>query len=235
MIWGLLKKKIELWLDVREKRETSRENEQPKPERYTMAYNPFGKTVSWIAMVIGAAETGYDPKADPRATEDDVSEREADRLALTVEDGDPESIPPLSIGDYLTDGEAAYTVETSVPNGKGSTVLKLAGSELSSVREALEGFNPESDLSKLPPAEAIRRTIGREDDGSITFKVSLAKSTRTVVVPPGEWDNFLEFVANLDDTRADGIEHYRNVTQAAEREAAEKAAKAAAAKANAPK
>lgn len=202
-----------------------------------MSFVLFASAKSWIESVMGETQNHYDRKADPRATADDVSTREAERLELATSEGAPtedelnEVLPALTVGDYLTDGTAAFRFETSIGNGKGSTVLPLGAADLPSIVGALSA--PLVDLDKLSPAECIRRTIARTpatdtEPAVISFKVSLAKHSRTVIVPEDQWPAFLAYVTTLNDRRLDAIAHYRASSDKAEAEAAAKAAKAAA-------
>jgi hypothetical protein len=197
-----------------------------------MAFNLFSNTKSWIDSVKGETENHYDAALDPRATEADVSAREAERIELSsTSDCSEETLneiaPELSVGDYLTNGRDAFRFETSIGNGKGSTVLSLGARDLAGISDALRA--PLVDLDRLSPVECIRRTIARNPgaDGegpSITFKVSLAKHSRTVVVPESSWPEFLSYVSTLADRSGDAIAHFRELTRRSEA-AATKAAK----------
>lgn len=192
-----------------------------------MSFVVFGVTKSWIESIQAETENHYDSKADPKATAEDVSNREAERLRLSIEGTPEEELPPeIAIGDFLTNGRQAFRFETSIGNGKGSTVLPLPATDLPNMLAALT--EPVSDLDKLPPSECIRRTIARDaETGEVTFKVSLAKHSRTVIVPSGEWDNFLAYVTKLSENRDEAVKHYRNATAKEEAAEAEKARKAA--------
>jgi hypothetical protein len=175
--------------------------------------------------VKGNTELHYDPKLDPRATEADVDARLAERLELSsIHDASIDDIdlmaPEIAVGDYLTAGAGAVRFETSIGNGKGSTVMVLGGSDLASVVKALH--EPVIDLERLPVAESIRRTIARNPaaDGSpatITFKLSLAKHSRSIVVPESDWSAFVAYVETLDAKVSDAVDHSRRVVAAAEK------------------
>jgi len=117
------------------------------------------------------------------------------------------------------DGTAAIQYSVSVGSGRGSAKVDLNGSQVPGVVEALKGFDPEADLSGLTPAECIGRTISRNSDGSTTFKLSLAKNSRSVKIPKDEWDNFLAYMAEVQGTIPQAVEHYRNVVAQLEKEA----------------
>lgn len=187
-------------------------------------------SVAWITSVQSATKVGYDAAHDPRATADDVSAREADRLVASQnevpQDEIDEDLPSLAVGDYLTDGREALTFATSVGNGRGSTKVELPATEIGDAYYVLDSFDPDEDLGSLSVAQCIKRTIGVEDvDGvpSVTFKVSLAKHARTVIVPLSDWQAFLNYVHVLDGAALSKIAEFREI------QAAEEAAKAAAA------
>ena len=195
-----------------------------------MSFSPFTGSVSWIALLTAATKNSYDPKLDPQATEDDVSNREAERLSASQDGFAPDVIdatwPVLAVGDYLTDGRAAFGYETSAGNGKGSTLVKLPATDLDSISEALDGIDIDRDIATLSPAECIRRTATREGS-EVVFKLSLAKHSRQVAVPVAEWPDFLSYVAKLADSCPNAVAHYRNAVKVANEEAAKAAAKAA--------
>lgn len=191
-----------------------------------MSFTLFAAAKTWIETVMSNTENHYDPKLDPKATADDVSAREEERIRLSVEGKPEEELPPeLSVGDFTTDGAGSFYFETSIGNGKGSTVLKFSAAELPDIVKALS--EPVVDLDKLPAAEVIRRTKARDPEtGEVTFNLSGKKHSRTAIVPGDSWDAFLAYVAKLNDARLNAVAHYRNATAKAEAEAAEKLRKA---------
>lgn len=174
-------------------------------------FNPFARAASWLAALAQKTTTEYDAKSDPRSDG-------------THTDAYGE---PIVKGEYLTDGVDSVTLKFSVGNGKGSTAVEIPGRQLDEVANVLEGWEV-VDLDKLSAAECIRRTIARNaEDKTIEFKVSLAKNSRTVVVPEAEWDGFVQFMSEGADSVEDAVAHYRSITAAEEAAEAEKARKAA--------
>ena len=116
---------------------------------------------------------------------------------------------PRQDGEYTTDGAEAILYGVSVGTGRGSAKLELTGDQFPSVADALEAFSPDADLSGLSPAECVERTISRDKDGNTTFKLSLAKNSRTIKIPAGEWDNFLGYVRACSDSIPAAVAHDR--------------------------
>lgn len=183
-----------------------------------MSFNPYKTAARWIDLLIAKTSFEYDGDADPRVKAEGVTDGNGD---------------PIPVGTYLTDGSAGLVLSFSVGNGKGSTLVELRGNQLDEVANELAGWEP-VDVDKLSPSECIRRTIARDPEtGEVTFKVSLAKNSRTVTVPGDSWNDFVEFMDTYAGNVGEGVKHYRGVVATIEAEAAVKAAKEAEAKAKA--
>jgi len=115
--------------------------------------------------------------------------------------------------------ETAIRYSVSVGQGRGSSKVDLNGGDVPGVVAALYNFDPEEDLSHLSPVECIGRTIVRAKDGSTTFKLSLAKNARSVKVPAGEWNNFLEYMDTVQESIPLAVAHYQGLVAAAEESA----------------
>lgn len=107
---------------------------------------------------------------------------------------------------------SAVHFTASVGNGRGSTRLDLTGDQIAPVSGALRGWDLSEDPASLPPAECVRRTIAREsgDDGDVvSFKLSLAKNSRSVRIPVGEWTAFLDFMESVGQWSEAALAHYQ--------------------------
>ena len=134
------------------------------------------------------------------------------------------------------EGLASMTTTFSVPpigtsgTKRGSAKMAIRGDQWNDLVMELASFDQEADLGDLDPAECARRTIHVNDDGDVTFKVSLAKHSRFITVPAGEWrgtsgDGFLDLIEYY---AASAPELYVNhKEQVAAIQAADEAAKAA--------
>lgn len=163
--------------------------------------NPFKKgTQGFIDAIEASTTASFNPKADPHFNE----ELPAD-----------------------TDVSSAVSVEFSIGSGgRGNSIVRLTGADVSPVIEALKAFDPAEDLSSLTPAECIFRTIATDEDG-VTFKTSLAKNARTHTIPTEHWEAFLGLLARLDGSIEPMIDSFRVQTEEANEAAAKKAAQPA--------
>ena len=152
-----------------------------------LGFNPIAAALSFVQDLQSKAQWLYQRKADTR-----------------TDDG------------YDGDGSASIHYQVSIGTGRGSAKVELTGDQLPSVADALEAFDADADLSGLSPEECIARTISRDSDGVTTFKLSLAKNSRAVKIPAGEWDNFCTLMrANANSVEA-AVAHYRNLSESAE-------------------
>lgn len=135
-------------------------------------------------------------------------------------------------GKYDHNGVDAMLFELSIGQGKGSTKVQIDGSEFCDVASLLGSFDPDAEESdeELSALECIRRTLKRDGE-NVTFKVSLAKHSRSVSVPVGTWPDFVKLFADWsadlvlpDGSSGPAVEKCREVVrQVLEQEAAARA------------
>jgi len=184
-------------------------------------YNPMTvAALSWMARVEQEADFGYDVKADDRNTDGSYVDEPGDSAKSVV--------LSLSIGD----------------GGRGSAVLKLTGDSIPDVVDVLDSWDPEVvNPENLTPAQIVQRTLRAEyadlpkdaPEGTkpeiafVCFRPSLAKHTREIKVPFGEFESFKTFLANAgaSSTLAQTVTYWRSVVAENEKAEAVKAAKAA--------
>lgn len=156
-------------------------------------FNPFGSTVAISTSIVAGL------MAQVKASK-----------AIVLRDIEGGNVKTLNDGDGLE----AIEVKLSVGNGKGSSRLDLVATDLRSVNELLCEFDPEVDkLSDLTPAECVSRTIQREEvkdsEDIVSFKISLAKNSRSIKVPVSEWAAFVEFMGNLEEWSHGAVAAFR--------------------------
>jgi hypothetical protein len=164
----------------------------------SLGFNPVAAAVSFIKGLQTSASWLYARKADPQGPLTD----EDGRLTMTT--------------GYQTDGSASIHYAVSVGNGRGSSKVELTGDQLAPVADALAAWDPEADLSGLTPAECIERTISVDKDGVTSFRLSLAKNSRSTRIPAGEWAGYVALMrANADSVPA-AVAYYRDQAETAE-------------------
>jgi len=158
-------------------------------------FNPFGSAKPVVRSIV-----------------EDLMEQAASAFRLlgsnTKEGAGKETLQAVRDGDLK-----AVHFSVSVGNGRGSTRLELTGDHVAPVREALRGWSPDEDLSELPPAECIRRTIARETDDDteiVSFKLSLAPNSRKCKIPTSEWSGFLDYMDRVQDWSESALAYYQS-------------------------
>jgi hypothetical protein len=141
-------------------------------------------------------------------------------------DADPTAPPEAAL--------KSIDLKASVKTGTASTVFKVSGDQIGSLAAVLADFNVDAEEvvdPNMTMEETVRRTIQVDtESGNVSFKLSLAKHSRSVNVPVAEWPQFVAYLQGLDSKLVSVVERARKVREDANaeerRKAAEKAKKA---------
>lgn len=122
-------------------------------------------------------------------------------------------------------------LQASVKTGTASTVFRIDGDKVGSLANVLAEFDLTAEAVVDPNMtleEVVRRTIEVDKEaGNVSFKLSLAKHSRSVNVPVAEWPQFVAYLQELSPKLVTTVEKARMIRQKANAEEARKAAEKA--------
>ncbi len=127
-------------------------------------------------------------------------------------DGNDIEVPldPVENGEYTTDGSLALTTDLSIGQGRGSTKVQITASDLREVQGFLKSYDPDAPQGHRSVLDIVKATITKDDE-FYRFKVSDAPNSRTVSVPVGAWDGFVEFLGEMTEDIPNKVAEFREI------------------------
>lgn len=133
---------------------------------------------------------GFNPIAPSLTFVQTLQRSHSFEFTPSLDDGTPEG------------GAKAVSYSVSIGQGRGSAKVELTGDQFSDVAQTLRDWDPETtngNVGSLSPADAVRHSISRDEDGTTSFKLSLEKNSRSVRVPADGWAAYLDLLDALAD------------------------------------